>query len=104
MDAPPLARVAMVRPDVVLMDIDMPGKDGIAVTAELHAMAPVAPSSIVSMQDDSATRARPSQPGPPRFVGKHEIDAALTTAIRAAASRPRRPERLRVGSADRPPR
>jgi DNA-binding NarL/FixJ family response regulator len=79
-----LPAVTEARPDVVLMDIEMPGKDGISITAELRTAAPGSAVVIVSMQDDPATRARAQVAGAVGFVGKHEIDSALTHAIRAA--------------------
>ena len=73
--------------DVVLMDIDMPGKDGIAVLRELMAGANSPAVVMVSMHDDAATRTRALAAGAAGFVGKHEIDSTLIEAIRLAARR-----------------
>jgi DNA-binding NarL/FixJ family response regulator len=80
-----IAGVRAVRPDVVLMDIELPGQDGIRATAELAATSPGTAVVMVSMRDDPATRAEARAAGAAAFVGKHEIDFALTRAIRAAA-------------------
>jgi DNA-binding NarL/FixJ family response regulator len=82
-----LSAVQDLRPDVVLMDIDMPGKDGIAITAELLAATARCAVVIVSMHDDAATRARAFAAGAFDLVGKHEIDTALIDAIRRAGAR-----------------
>ncbi len=81
-----LAAVADTHPDIVLMDIDMPGNDGICTTAELLRVEPACAVVIVSMHDDQARRARALAAGAVAFVGKHEIDTALTDAIRTAAA------------------
>jgi two-component system response regulator DesR len=86
--------VSKARPDVVLMDIEMPGKDGIRVTTELRNIAPACAVVIVSLQDDPATKALAFAAGAAAFVGKHEIDAALTQAIRSTACRLHAKERL----------
>jgi pilus assembly protein CpaE len=80
-----VAAVQAVRPDVVLMDIELPGQDGIRATAELTATAPESAVVMVSMRDDPATRAEARAAGAAAFVGKHEIDFALTRAIRSVA-------------------
>ncbi|MEX2247758.1 MAG: response regulator [Dehalococcoidia bacterium] len=78
------------RPDVVLMDVEMPVMDGIRAAAELHTAAPAAAVVMLSLHDDARTRARARAAGAVDFVAKHEIDAVLTQAIRAAVRR--RPE------------
>jgi DNA-binding NarL/FixJ family response regulator len=83
-----IAGVLDTRPDVVLMDIAMPGKDGVAIIADLRAVSACS-VVMVSMQDDPVTRARAMAAGAAGFVGKHEIDTALTRAIRSAGNRRR---------------
>ncbi|MBI2323175.1 MAG: response regulator transcription factor, partial [Chloroflexi bacterium] len=48
-----LALVPMVRPDVVLVDVAMPGMDGIAATAALRARAPRTAVVVLSIHDDA---------------------------------------------------
>lgn len=81
-----IAAIEATRPDVVLMDIEMPRANGIDLTAQLRTALPYAGVVIVSMQDDAATRARAFAAGAGAFVGKHEIDSRLTGAIRSVAS------------------
>lgn len=73
-------------PDVVLMDVNLPGIDGIATAALLRDISPESAIVMLSMHDDTATRARARLAGARAFVGKHDIDTGLIEAIRAAAS------------------
>jgi DNA-binding NarL/FixJ family response regulator len=77
--------VARVQPDVVLMDVHLPGIDGIEVTRAVRSSVPGCAVVMLSLQDDAETRARARQAGACAFVAKHEIDSALTAAIRKAA-------------------
>jgi DNA-binding NarL/FixJ family response regulator len=83
-----IALVARLRPDVVVMDVEMPHLDGIAATAALRQN--LAPCAVVmlSLHDDAATRSRAHAAGVHAFVAKHAGDEALVAAIRQAAGRP----------------
>ena len=80
-----LDQVIEVRPDVVLLDVNLPDVDGIATAARVRALSPDCAIVMLSMHDDAATRERARLAGARAFVGKHDIDNALTSAIRAAA-------------------
>jgi DNA-binding NarL/FixJ family response regulator len=80
-----LDAIRQTQPDIVLTDIQMPGPDGISLVPELRSAG--CRVVMVSMEDDAATRARAASAGADGFVGKHEIDSALTQAIRSAAAR-----------------
>ncbi len=80
-----LAQVVEILPDVVLIDVNLPGMDGIATAARLRDLSPGCAVVMLSMHDDSATRERARLAGARDFVGKHDIDIALTRAIRSAA-------------------
>ena len=85
-----LAALNLIRellPDVVVMDIELSGQDGLAVTRRLCADEAHAAIVIHSMHDDELTRERASAAGAFAFVGKHEGVAALLNAIRRAAAR-----------------
>lgn len=77
--------VLAAQPDVVLMDIELPGQDGLRAASQLAATTPETKVVMVSMRDDPATRAEARAAGAAAFIGKHEIDFALTRAIRAVA-------------------
>jgi CheY-like chemotaxis protein/SAM-dependent methyltransferase len=72
-------------PDVVIMDIEMPGLDGIALTEILCAENTPAAIVILTMHDDAETRARARAAGASKFVSKHEGATALLEAIRQVA-------------------
>ena len=69
-------------PDVVIMDVELPGCDGISVAQQLRAVNAGATVLILSMHDDAETRARATAAGAARFVSKHEGTDALLRAIR----------------------
>ena len=80
-----LSQARLTSPEVVLMDIEMPVMDGITATSLLTAASPNCAVVILSLHDDMTTRERARAAGAADFVAKHEIDCALTDAIRAAA-------------------
>ena len=79
-----LALAQVLRPDVILMDLKMPGMDGLAATAALRAIAPTSNVVILSLYDDAQSRLRASQCGCRSFVGKQEPADVLLAAIREA--------------------
>jgi DNA-binding NarL/FixJ family response regulator len=74
-----------LRPDVVLMDVMMPGMDGISATAALRSVAPRSAVVILTLRDDAATRARALEVGAAAFVAKHRMEETLLAEIRRAA-------------------
>src|SRR5215469_15401757 len=75
-----------LRPDVILVDLSNPPMDGINTTTALRRGVPQSAIVFLSLQDDTATRARAQAAGSVAFVGKQEGVRALLAAIRQAGS------------------
>ena len=73
-------------PDVVLMDVTMPGRSGFDALAELRVARPEIAVVIMSMHDDSMHVREALQRGASGFVVKEAAPAELEVAIRAAAA------------------
>jgi two-component system response regulator DesR len=81
-----VAEVRRVRPDVALLDVEMPGLDGIAATAAVRAALPVVPGA----GGDDVRPARLPAPGHGRrasgFVVKDTPARQLAEAVRRVAA------------------
>ena len=72
-----------LRPDVVLMDVEIPGNGGVAAIERLRTAAPHSAVVIFTLRDDAATRERARTSGA-AFVAKHRTEEILLAAIRGA--------------------
>ena len=85
-----VALAQTLHPDVVLMDIAMPQKNGITATQELHTMFPQIAVIVLSMYDDASTQERAERAGAIAFVPKRVPTDMLMAMIRQAAHKARR--------------
>lgn len=80
-----LEMVASVRPDLILMDVEMPGMDGLETTRRLKARAGAPRVLLVSIYDSEARRRAALSAGADGYVGKWEFPWRLTATIWATA-------------------
>ncbi len=76
-----LGRVAACKPDVVLMDIDMPGTNGIDAVRELHAHKPELPVMMLTVFADEDRVYASLQAGAVGYLLKNDDPNALIEAI-----------------------
>ena len=74
--------VESLTPDIVLMDVEMPGMDGITATAALRENTSQSAVVIMSIHDDVQTRARAQAAGAAAFVEKSGTLEVLLATIR----------------------
>jgi DNA-binding NarL/FixJ family response regulator len=72
-------------PDVVLLDVEMPGPNGIDVIRQLRAVQPSVAVVMLSGHDDDLLRARAFEAGAVGYLPKDTPLAELPEAIRKAA-------------------
>ena len=76
-----LAAAARLRPDVVLLDVQLPGLDGFAVADRLAATAPAPRVVLISSRGRSAYEQRLPDAPVAGFLGKHELTGAALAAL-----------------------
>jgi len=74
------------RPDVVILDATMPGKDSMTAMAELAAACPDTRTIIYSGYDDAALVRRAREAGAWGCVSKHDEPKALLRAVKDVAA------------------
>ena len=89
-----IALAPEVTPDVIVMDVSMPGMGGIAAAAHLRALLPTVAVVMLSLHDDPITRADALAAGAAALVAKQHAEELLMDAIRTAHDGSRAGERL----------
>ena len=82
-----LELVEALHPHVVLMDLRMPGMDGLSATRTLRKSSPQTGVVILTLYDDAAARSLALEAGAVALVGKHEPCEVLLDTLRQAAAR-----------------
>lgn len=77
-----LLQVQKELPDVAVIDISMPGLDGLEVTAQLHAGYPKLPVIILTMHEEEQYVIRAIEAGAMGYITKRSVPEQLVNAIR----------------------
>ena len=78
--------IARLKPDLVVVDMGLPDKDGIELIKDVQALHPGLPVLAMSMQDESLYAPRVLRAGGRGYVMKQEGPERLAAAIRTALS------------------
>ena len=81
-----VALVRRLKPDVVIMDVSIPGINGIEATIEILRQAPQTKVLILSMYDDEHSVVSAIRSGARAFVLKKASDSDLLDALRTVAT------------------
>jgi DNA-binding NarL/FixJ family response regulator len=88
-----IRRAAELSPSVVVMDIQMPGTDGLVATRRLREASPQTAVAVVTAHQDAKWVARAAQAGASAFIPKAGSLAELITLLKEAT-----PGRMSVAS------
>ncbi len=77
-----LSLISELKPDLVLVDISLPGKSGFELVRDIRAMYPEVALLVLSMHDESLYAERVLRAGARGYVMKHERPEQLLEAIR----------------------
>lgn len=75
-----------LRPDVALMDLSMPGLDGIQVTRQLKEVLPGTRVLILTVHEDESLLREAIQAGASGYIIKRAVESELINAIHAVCS------------------
>jgi DNA-binding NarL/FixJ family response regulator len=78
--------VDLCQPDVVVLDISLPDRNGIEACRQLHLTRPAVKIVMLTAMDDDRIRDAALQAGASHFVPKGLVDEYLEPAIRSAVS------------------
>lgn len=81
-----LHKATELRPDVILLDLSMPGINGIEAAVFIHEEVPQAEILIVTEHDSSTLSHLPKLPGVRGYVMKSQMERDLIAAIEAASN------------------
>jgi len=76
-------QAAALKPDIILLDLSMPGVDGLTALPQLKQIMPQVCILILTMHEDEAYLRKALQTGATGYVLKKAVDTELLLAIRA---------------------
>jgi DNA-binding NarL/FixJ family response regulator len=77
-----LVKLIVSQPDVLLLDINMPGRSGFEVLKDVKLTYPLMPVIMVSVQAESQYALRCLRAGAAEYVNKDSVSEELAPAIR----------------------
>jgi len=77
-----ISRALDTRPDVAVVDISMPGMDGLEVVSQLKTLAPSMPVLILTMHDEEQYVVRAVESGAMGYVTKQSAPEQLVDAVK----------------------
>jgi two-component system response regulator NreC len=80
-----LRLASRLRPDIVLLDLSMPGPGGIEVTRKLKEMLPAARVLILTVHEDETLLREALKAGASGYIIKRAVESELISAIRAVS-------------------
>jgi two-component system, NarL family, response regulator NreC len=81
-----IAKTASLRPDLVVMDVSMPGIDGIAAASEIVKLEPKPAVIIRSMHDTKQLVEGARKVGARGYISKSQVASTLLEAINSVIS------------------
>jgi len=80
-----LSRIAELKPDIVLMDISLPGLSGIEVTRQVRGISPSTRVLMLTVHEDEGMLRESIRAGAHGYILKRAADAELIQAIQVIA-------------------
>jgi two-component system, NarL family, response regulator NreC len=80
-----LRLVSRLRPDIVLLDLSMPGPGGIEVTRKLKEMLPATKVLILTVHEDETLMREALRAGASGYIIKRAVESELLSAINAVS-------------------
>ncbi|HZJ17719.1 MAG TPA: response regulator transcription factor [Chthoniobacteraceae bacterium] len=77
-----LEKTRSTRPDLVLVDITLPGRSGLELIKDLQSLRPNLPALVISMHDELLFAERALRAGARGYIMKHEGGSKVIHAIR----------------------
>jgi DNA-binding NarL/FixJ family response regulator len=86
-----LEHARSARPDIVIMDINLPGIDGIEATCRMKAKAPETAVVMLTTHDTPQHRAAAASAGAAGYIPKSEMEARLESTVESLLKARTRP-------------